>query len=100
MSNLGLKGQPWNSSITMERFQENTHLIMYAIDDHNILVCSTGEKQKRTNFICSDCSHKQHLHPKDCFMIYHKNSFIDVANLIYHLLYSFDILKCTISSKN
>ena len=59
------------SNPVLERFNNTRHLIKYVESDRNCVVCSTPVNRKRTNFICSGCSNEPHLHPKDCFLIYH-----------------------------
>uniref|UniRef100_A0A0B7B5W3 PiggyBac transposable element-derived protein domain-containing protein n=1 Tax=Arion vulgaris TaxID=1028688 RepID=A0A0B7B5W3_9EUPU len=48
------------------------HLVEYITKDRKCLVCSTPAKLKRTNFICSGCTDRPHLHPKTCFAFYHQ----------------------------
>ena len=63
-------GRPTACSI--ERFDSRLrHIVMYVPADRNCVVCSTPVTRKRTNYICSGCSDKPHLHPKECFEIYH-----------------------------
>ena len=63
-------GRP-RTSITLERFEKKKHLVGYVDSDRNCVVCSTSEKRRRTNFVCTGCSDKPHLHPKNCFEVYH-----------------------------
>ena len=60
-----------SNGLTLLRFKGNTHLIRYVAEDRNCVVCSTPAKRRRTNFICIGCEHEPHLHPKDCFELYH-----------------------------
>ncbi|XP_005099007.1 piggyBac transposable element-derived protein 4 [Aplysia californica] len=55
-----------------ERFVGNKHLVAHSPNDRICHYCSKGTgKRMRTNFFCSGCSTKPHLHPKDCFERYH-----------------------------
>jgi hypothetical protein len=65
-------GRPTSNPV--ERLQSTPrvrHLIDYHKDDRNCVVCSTPTNRKRTHFICTGCSDKPHLHPKECFCKYH-----------------------------
>lgn len=50
------------------------HLIEYVDDDRNCVYCSKPTDRKRTKFVCSGCLDRPHLHPKHCFMLYHKSN--------------------------
>ena len=56
---------------SLERYKSKPHLVGYVNEDRNCLVCSTPVRRQRTKFICTGCSNRPHLHPKDCFGIYH-----------------------------
>ena len=68
------KTNPQKTGNPIERFSGKIHIIWYDLDDRNCYVCGKPTSRKRTNFICTGCSHKPHLHPKDCFVIYHTNN--------------------------
>ena len=55
----------------IERLHRKRHLVGHVAQDRNCVVCSTSDKRRRTNFICTGCSAKPHLHPNDCFVKYH-----------------------------
>ena len=64
------RGRPFKDS-EADKHAPGKHLIMYTDEDRRCKVCSLPEDRKRTNFICDTCPSKPHLHPKDCFKIYH-----------------------------
>ena len=55
----------------IERLERKRHLVGHVGQDRNCVVCSTNDKRRRTNFVCTGCSSKPHLHPKECFAKYH-----------------------------
>lgn len=63
-------GRP--AACPVERFNSHIrHIVQYNPSDRNCVVCSTPATRRRTNFICSGCSDRPYLHPKECFEIYH-----------------------------
>ena len=61
----------FSDDVQLERFEKKKHLVGYVDSDRNCVVCSTSEKRRRTNFVCTGCSDKPHPHPKNCFEVYH-----------------------------
>ena len=55
----------------VERLESNKHLIDWVKNDRSCKVCSGPGNRKRTNFVCTGCSDRPHLHPKGCFKAYH-----------------------------
>ena len=64
------RGRP-RTNASFERFEDKPHLIGFVDQDRNCCVCSTAQSRKCTKFICTGCSDKPYLHPKDCFIKYH-----------------------------
>ena len=74
-----------SNGLTLLRFKGNTHLIRYVAEDHNCVVCSAPAKRRQTNFICIGCEHKPHLHPKDCFELYHTTDSVYRFYVFFHM---------------
>ncbi|KAK3783191.1 hypothetical protein RRG08_046984 [Elysia crispata] len=53
--------------------------------DNRCVVCSRPGDRKRTNFICSGCPDKPHIHPKTCFLAYHTPGAVTTAVSPYSL---------------
>ena len=69
------EGRPRKSQESVVRFSKNTrHLVMHTDKDRNCVYCSSKESRKRTTYVCIDCPGQPHLHPKDCFFLYHNDS--------------------------
>lgn len=47
-----------------------SHVVKWVENDRNCVVCSTPQKRKRTNFMCTSCN--AYLHPKSCFESFHE----------------------------
>ena len=55
----------------VERLKSNKHLIDWVKDDRSCKVCSGPGNRKSTNFVCTGCLDRPHLHPKSCSKAYH-----------------------------
>ena len=62
----------WRPPVTVHlRLERKRHLVGHVGQDRNCVVCSTNDKRRRINFVCTGSSSKPHLHPKECFAKYH-----------------------------
>ena len=66
---------------TLQRLSVNKHLVDHCEMDRNCVVCSTRQKRRRTNYICTGCPDNPHLHPKDCFLKYQATVKLDQHNI-------------------